>query len=61
MQKQQTSLQEEDPVDDQFSYPQKLQELFEDSENEEYPLPFADPDDLMLIFSDLEEKNLSLI
>ena len=62
MQKQATLLPEEDQAaDDQFTYPPKLQELFEDDEDEEYPLPFSDPDDLMNIFSDLEEKNLSLI
>ena len=61
MQKQATLVVEEDHVDDQFTYPPKLQGLFEDDDDEEYPLPFNDPDDLMNIFSDLEEKNLSLI
>ena len=61
MQKQATLVVEEDHVGDQFTYPPKLQGLFEDDDDEEYPLPFNDPDDLMNIFSDLEEKNLSLI
>lgn len=62
MQKQSTLLPDDDPaIEDQFTYPPKLQELFEDHEDEEYPLPFNDPDELMNIFSDLEEKNLKLI
>ena len=57
------SLPEEDlTVEDQFTYQnKKLQELFEDDDDEEYPLPFNDVDDLMNIFADLEERNLSLI
>ena len=54
----------EDPADDQFAiahqYP-KLADLFDDDPDVDYPLPFNDPDDLMNIFADLEEKNLSLI
>ena len=38
----------------------KLQEILEDSEDE-YPVPFADPSDLIDIFSMLEEQNLFLI
>ena len=56
-------MQEEDH-DESFTIAQtypKLADLFDDDPNEEYPLPFDNPDDLMMIFSDLEEKNLSLI
>ena len=63
MGRQQTNLQEEDH-DESFTIAQtypKLAELFEDDPNEDYPLPFDNPDELMMIFSDLEEKNLSLI
>ena len=51
----------EEEAEDQFTYPVKLQELFDDNEDEEYPLPFNEPDELMNIFADLEERNLSLI
>ena len=51
----------EEEAEDQFTYPVKLQELFDDNEEEEYPLPFNEPDELMNIFADLEERNLSLI
>ena len=45
-----------------FVYPDKLRELYElDDENEEYPVPFQNPEDLIKIFSELEEKNLALI
>jgi len=58
-------LADEDPTaDDHFTIAQtypRLADLFEDDPNEDYPLPFDDPDDLMAIFTELEEKNLSLI
>ena len=42
--------------------PPKLRPLFEeDSEDEEYELPFNNPDDLLANFTELEEQNLSLI
>jgi DNA-binding protein H-NS len=40
--------------------PQKLREVIEESDDE-YPLHFNDPDELLEIFSTLEEKNLFLI
>jgi hypothetical protein len=40
--------------------PTKLKEVIEESD-EEYPLFFEDPDELLEIFSILEEKNLFLI
>ena len=62
--RQPTTLQEDDAGDESFTIAQaypRLADLFDDDPNEIYPLPFDDPDDLMMIFSDLEEKNLSLI
>lgn len=42
---------------------QELREIIEDSEDEEQamPLRFTDPNELMEIFSTLEEKNLFMI
>lgn len=40
--------------------PKDLREVIEDSDNE-YDLGFRDPDELMKIFTELEEKNLNLI
>lgn len=40
--------------------PKDLREVIEDSDNE-YDLGFRDPEELMKIFTELEEKNLNLI
>ena len=40
--------------------PSKLKEVIEESD-EEYPIHFENPDELLEIFSILEEKNLFLI
>ena len=37
-----------------------LRRILEDSDNE-YDMPFGSPSDMMEIFENLEEKNLSLI
>lgn len=53
-----------DPKKEAFviTYPSKLKSLFEDDdEDEEYEVPFKNPEELMNIFADLEEQNLKLI
>lgn len=45
-----------------FKWPAKLKDLFEvDDDNMNYPKPFSDPKLLMDNFSNLEDKNLTLI
>lgn len=44
----------------ELNIPQELREIIEDSDDD-LPLRFNDPSDLMEIFSVLEEKNLFLI
>jgi hypothetical protein len=45
-----------------FKWPAKLKDLFEvDDDNMSYPIPFSDPKLLMDNFSNLEDKNLTLI
>jgi len=46
--------------DNDVNIPGKLREVIEESVDE-YPLTFNDPDELLEIFSTLEEKNLFLI
>ena len=59
----QASVEEPDHAIQQLlQIPPKLRPLFEeDSEDEEYELPFNNPDDLLANFTELEEQNLSLI
>lgn len=45
-----------------MNIPDKLKDLLMvDSPDQEYDLPFSEPSELMALFSELEEKNLSLI
>lgn len=46
--------------DNDVQIPSKLKDVIEDSDDD-YPLHFSDPEQLLEIFSTLEEKNLFLI
>ena len=51
-------------LDAELNIPQELKAIIEDSESDEekaMPLMFSDPEDLMEIFSILEEKSLFMI
>ena len=52
-----------DSLEADLNIPQELKAIIEDSEDEEtaMPLRFTDPNELMEIFSTLEEKNLFMI
>ena len=47
-------------IDNDVIIPENLKEFIEESDDE-YPLNFEEPDQLLEIFSTLEEKNLFLI
>lgn len=60
MQEPSDSDEDEDILD--LNIPSDLLDIIEDpNEDEEYKCPFDSPNDLMDIFTSLEEKNLSLI
>lgn len=46
--------------DNDVQIPPKLKDVIEESDDD-YPLTFLEPDELLEIFSTLEEKNLFLI
>lgn len=46
--------------ENEISIPQKLKDVIEESDDD-YPLYFKKPDELLEIFATLEEKNLFLI
>ena len=46
--------------ENEVQIPPKLRDMIEDSDDE-YPLYFNDPDELLEMFANLEEKNLFLI
>ena len=47
--------------DENNKYPDLEEILYIDDIDESYDVPFSNPDELMAIFSELEDKNLSLI
>lgn len=47
-------------TDNEVNIPSQLKDVIEESDDE-YPLSFSNPDDLLEIFGTLEEKNLFLI
>lgn len=52
---------DQDANKEENKYPDLEEILYIDDIDESYDVPFSNPDELMAIFSELEDKNLSLI